>query len=271
MLYSRDSSLEDRIVELSADGRLSIKSLHEELSKEYGVTLRAVYKAANKLIAAGVLLKIGQEVMVDQEWASRAAAVLSTASGPTLSPGEHATYTFTSLEHLDAFWKTVVLPQQRSKIRESFFYNPHDFWAYLPARRVSEDAYYRHFSESGRYGFFTVGGDSPADKEFKRTYQNDFLQIDLQDIRQFRRTDHLTILDSLIITVRLGKNLTNRIDTLYGSGQTMERLMPELVRTCNKPGKIRFILENNPEKANRLRKVLAKNFYIQQATKIPTV
>lgn len=270
MLFSSDSSVEDRIVELSADRPISIRGLHEELAAQHPVTLRAVYKAVNKLIDAGVLLKVGGEVMVDQEWAGRAAVMLSSVSGPRLAPGEHAVYTFTSLEHLDAFWKTAVLPLESSGIRESFFYNPHDFWAYLPARKGSEDAYYRHFSQTGRYGFFTIGGASPADKEFKRAYQDEYLQVDLQDIRQFRRTDHLTVLDSFILTVRLGKKLAGRIDTLYEAGETIDLILPDLIRACQRPGKIRLIFENNPAKAARLRKVLAKNFYIQQATRIPS-
>jgi DNA-binding Lrp family transcriptional regulator len=265
VLYSNTNSLEDRIVELATNARISIKSLHAELRKEGDLSLRAVYKAVHKLVGAGVLLKVGKQVMIDQEWAKRVGEMLDSASAPFLSTGERAVYTFVSVEHLDAFWKTVMLPLEHSiSAREIFFYNPHNFWAYLPARKESEDAYYRHFSDTEHHGFFTVGGDSVADAEFKRKYQGEYLQIDLRNIVSFRRTDHVTIIGPIVITVRLAKGVSERIDKLYASGENVKEILPEIVNICQKPGKIRFILENNATKAAKVKKVLARNFYFKK-------
>lgn len=265
MLYSDKNDLEDQIVELTADSRMTIKSLHASLSEKAKLSLRAVYKSVHKLIGAGVLLKVGKHVMVDQEWAKRASEMLGSASAPLLSNDERAVYTFVSIEHLDAFWKTVMLPLEHSNLaHEIFFYNPHNFWAYLPARKQSEDAYYRRFSDK-RYGFFTVGGDTQADNEFKRGYQNENLQIDLRSIISLRRTDHITILNSMVITVRLSKGVAERIDKLYASGESIDAILPEIVRICEKPGKIRFVIENNHKKAEEMRRMLARNFYFKRA------
>lgn len=264
MLYSKDATVEDRIVELAADTRITIRFLHGLLVAEHDLTLRAVYKAVNKLIDAGVLLKVGKQVMVDQEWARHVGEMLGSTPALSLSRNERAVYSFISVEHLDAFWKTVMLPLERSiSAREIFFYNPHNFWAYLPARKQSEDAYYKHFSSTGCHGFFTIGGDSRPDAEFKREYQNEHLQVDLRDITLFRRTDHITITGSLIITVRLSKGISERIDKLYRTGGSIEDILPEIIRICERPGKIRFVLENNPTKAGKLRKALARNFYFK--------
>lgn len=266
MLYSNESNLEDQIVELTVNSRNTIKSLHLRLNKENSLSLRAVYKAVNKLVGAGVLIKVGKQILIDHEWTKGVEDMLVSASAaPTLSSGERAVYTFISIEHLDSFWKTIILPLEQSvSAREILFYNPHNFWAYLPARKESEDAYYRHFSETGRYGFFTVGGNSRADTEFKREYQNEHLQIDLRNISFFRRTDHITIINSMIITVRLAKGISERIDKLYASGKNIKDILPEIINICSKPGKIRFLLENNQTKANKLKKVLAKNFYFKR-------
>lgn len=265
VLYSNTKNLEDRIVELATDTRITIKSLHERLETGGNLSLRAVYKMVHKLIDAGVLLKIGKQIMIDQEWARHVADMLGSASAPILSSGERVVYTFISIEHLDAFWKTVVLPLEKSTSpRETFFYNPHNFWAYLPARKESEDAYYRHFSDTGHYGFFTVGGDSVADTEFKRRYQSEYLQIDLRNIPLFRRTDHITIIGPVIITVRLAKGVSERIDKLYTSGEGIADILPRIVEICRKPGKIRFMIENNSTKAGKIRKMLARNFYFKR-------
>lgn len=264
MLYGRERDLEDRTVELVANAGTTLKSLHAALRKEEQVSLRAVYKAVHKLIRAGVLLKVGKRVMIDQEWARRVGERLGVASAPLLSSGERVSYTLVSVEHLDAFWKTVMLTLEKSTSpREILFYNPHNFWAYLPARKESEDAYYRHFSDTGRYGFFTVGGDSVVDTEFKRKYQGEYLQIDLRNIPLFKRTDHITIIGSVVITVRLAKGVSERIDKLYNSGEGIVDILPRIVEICRKPGKIRFVIENNSTKAGKIRKMLAKNFYFK--------
>ncbi len=265
MLFSKENTVEDRIVELASKAPTIVKTLHAILNKEEKLSLRAVYKAAHKLIGAGVLLKVGKQVMVDQEWAKRVGDMLGSSSAPLLAGGERVVYTFTSVEHLDAFWKTVVFPlEQSTAVNEIFFYNPHNFWAYLPARRESEDAYYQHFPDAGRYGFFTVGGDSQADLEFKRAYQGEHLQIDLRNITLFRRTDHITILGPIVVTVRLAKGVSERMDSLYASGKSIQDILPEIISICKKPGKIRFVIEHNAPKAEKMRKILAKNFYFKR-------
>ncbi|MBI2409864.1 hypothetical protein HYV30_02360 [Candidatus Kaiserbacteria bacterium] len=263
MLYSKDIELEDKVIESLAAGSMSINAIHSRLGKDTKVSLRAVYKAIDKLRKAGVLLKAGKRVLIDQEWAKRVEEKFNAiVPAFLLQKGERAVYSFTSIENLDAFWKTIVLPLERSVPNgEIFFYNPHNFWAYMPARKESEDAYYRHFAETNRFGFFTVGGDTAADIEFKRAYQNDRLQIDLQPIAALGRRDHITVVGPFIITVRLAKGIAERIDELYASGEGIEYLLLAISQTCERPGKVRFVLENNPARASELRRLLAKNFY----------
>jgi hypothetical protein len=265
MLFSKDETLEDRIIKEALGARVSIKLLHEQLARGQKLSLRAVYKAADKLVAAGVLLKVRKQVIVDEEWMRRVGEQLRAAPLALPAPGERISNVFVSMAHLDAFWKTVVLPSEEAAAeRETFFYNPHDFWAYLPERKESEDAYYAHFARSKQYGFFTIGGETEADREFKRKYQSEHLQIDLRNISSFGRRDHITLIGSLIITARLSKALAGRVDELYASGRKMGEILPELIQACQKPGKVKFILENNPAKAQKLKRILAKNFYFKQ-------
>lgn len=265
MIFSKTQELEDRIVEFVLTGRISVKSLHERLATEKKLSLRAVYKSVDKLIGAGVLIKVGKRLVMNEEWARGVARRLRTTTTLALSPGELIAYTFTSVEHLDAFWKTTVLPiEESTENRETFFYNPHNFWAYIPGRKDSETAYYKHFLEAKQQGFFVVGGDSEADKEFKRSYQSELLQIDTRNISSLRRTDHITVLGTTVITVRVPKKVAVRIDEIYASGMGIKDISSELVAICQTPGNMRFVIENNPRKAKELRKLLARNFYFLQ-------
>lgn len=264
MLFGDSKDLEDRVVELLAHKSLSINTLHKELVATGKVSLRAVYKAVNNLINAKVLLKLGKRVKIDHEWASRVIEGLKVATPALLSKGQRVVYTFASIDHLDAFYKTTVLPLEKTTAtREIFFYNPHNFWAYLPARKDSEDAYYKHFS-SNATGFFTVGGASKADVEFKRKYQSEYFQIDLRDISQLKRTDHITIVGSIIITVRLSKSVSEQIDRLYDTDESIDQFVQKIINIYKKPGKIRFLIEHNAKKADALRKTCARNFYFKR-------
>lgn len=264
MLFSKTEDLEDRIVKLALKERHSIKSLHAGVQEGTAVSARAVYKAVDKLIKAGVLLKVGKWLLVDEEWAKRASTGLRPVTFPMPSPGERLAYTFTSVSHLDAFWKTIMLPMELSLPRQEIsFYNPHNFWAYLSERKESEDAYYRHFGETEQYGFFTVGGETEADRQFKREYQNEYLQIDARPITALRRTDHLTVVGPIIITVRMNEHIATQIDDLYLSGRPIPDIVLEIETICRKPGTIRLIIENKEAKAKELRRILAKNFYFK--------
>lgn len=265
MIYGSKKSLEDRIVEILAKNDASMTSLHQILIEEKeSVSLRAIYKSVHGLIDAGVVLKFGKRITLNQEWTRRVGETLGSVSIPNFSIKERAIYIFTSFEHLDAFWKVVLPPLEHAHAsREVFFYSPHNFWVYLPECRQSTDTFYRHLSETSRHGFFTVGGNSVADAEFKEKHQHKHLQIDLREVTSFRRTDHITIIGSILITIQLPKGITRQIDEIYASGENMEDILPKIIRACHKPGKIRFMIENNPKKAERLRKALARGFYFK--------
>ncbi|MBA3789462.1 hypothetical protein H0X32_03700 [Patescibacteria group bacterium] len=263
MLYSRDLKLEDHITQLLVSSPYQIKKLHEKLvGDDRSLSLRAVYKVVGNLIDAGVLLKVGKVVRVNEEWVREMRSKLVSNMVPQLSPGERMSYSFTSMNHLDTFWKTIVLQlEEYERDGQIFFYNPHNFWVYLPDRKESESAYYGHFAKSRLHAFFTVGGESSADKEFKRQYQNEYLQIDARDVPYFPRSNHLTILGDHVITVRIGKILSGLIDKAYKAEMSGSQLQFELERQYVLPFTSRFVLEHNPQKARRLKTMLSRNFY----------
>lgn len=267
MLFSGHESLEDAIIEEALAGPITIGSLYDNLEKgRKHLTLRAVYKAVNKLRAAGVLLKPRRSVFVNEEWAREVRQKLAGSRMlPALTAGERVAYTFVSIEHLDAFWTTVALQlETECPDEEIFFYNPHNFWAYVPERKAAEDAYYAHFAESGRYGFITLGGVTTGDLDFKRAYQNEHFQVDARPIPAFKRTDHISVIGGFVITVRMQKKVAQHIDDLYLSNMPMEFLAGELAHIY-RTMVTRFVLENNPAKAQKLRKVLARNFYFKRS------
>ncbi len=262
MLFSQEESLEDRLVGYLLTNSASIKELHTRLiSSEQSITLRAIYKAVDALIQKGVLMKVGNKVWIDQEWAVSARARLSPPV-PFLSPGERVVYTFNSIEHLDAFWKTIAIQIDEYNTEAAAFYVPHNCWAYVPERKASEDAYYSQFAQNKKYAFFTIGGTSHADLEFKREYQDDFFQVDMRSIEGFSRRDHVSILGNFITTTRLSKDLSERLDSIYSSNEPISKILPQVLSALRAASEFRLVFEHNSAKARKLRKTLSSNFHL---------
>jgi hypothetical protein len=259
MLFSQKEGLEDQLIRLLLKGPSDIKSLHAQLQ---GVSLRGIYKAVTSLIAEGVLLKVGKRVLIDEEWLRAVREQLSSTL-PPLAPEERAAYTFTSIEHLDAFWKTIALQlEEYEQDGQIFFYDPHNFWAYVPARKKSEDEYYAHFAKVKKHAFFTIGGTTKADLEFKQVYQNEYVQVDTKAHASLGRRNHITILGDVITTARLSTPFAARLDTLYDSQRPIAELLPDILAAYEESRSVRLIIERNRAKATRLKKTLSANFYI---------
>lgn len=263
MLYGTQETLEDNLVRLLLRSPSHMKGLHKQV-KDAGrvVSLRAIYKAVDSLMAEDVLVKVGKSVWINQEWVRKLRDHLS-APLPSLGRGEKISYTFTSIEHLDAFWKTIAFQlEEYERDGQVFFYNPHNFWAAMPSRRASEDAYYSHFKKEKKRAYFTVGGEARADRDFKRIYQNDYLQVDARAQGGISRRDHITILGDFVITVRISSVLAKKIDALYESGQPIEALLPKMFQACVMYGKTKLLFEHNIGKAKKLRAKLSAGFHI---------
>lgn len=262
MLLAHESSLEEKVVERLLESPYQVKRLHVELSKQGRVSLKAVYNAVNALIAEGVVVKAGKVVQIDQEWLRALRASVTKAAPLELGAGEKAVYAFSSFAHLDQFWKTLALQlESLEQDAQIFFYNPHDFWAYVPERVTSEDAYYRHFEKQGVHAFFTIGGTNEADMAFKRRYQNEFLQIDARDMPGMSRTEHVTVLGDFIISVRIPRTLAVAIDNLYASAKSEAEVASSIPKLLEGSQRVRLSIEHSRAKAQKIRRKLSLNFY----------
>src|SRR5262245_14307651 len=127
MLLSRITNLDDKIVETLLKSPLQIKSLKKDLLREVPkLSLRAVYKAVNRLIDAGVLIKVGKVVGLDEEWIQLIKNRVISAP-IELASGERMAYSFNSYAHLDSYWKTVVFQLEKYESDgHIFLYNPHN-------------------------------------------------------------------------------------------------------------------------------------------------
>ena len=270
MIFTARESVEDSVIRLLSNGKSTPLKLFELINSEGNkVSYQAIYKALKYLIADTVVVKSGKEIAISQEWINKLSNELSGSFIlPPLSSGESVSYSYLSLTHLDAYWKHINKSlEQKYRRLPVFIYNPYGIWLHLSERYESEINYLKEFEKNKQYAFLVIGNDTVVDRNLKKSYQNDYLQVDLWKNSSLLETDYLTIHGDYIITTKLNKKLTPRITYLYKSVLEVDKAKPELEKILKTSSKSRLKLEYNPEKANVLRKRLSKNFFIPKAVK----
>lgn len=265
MIFASKESIEDAIIRLLSSGKKSTLELSGLLEQEgHKVSFQGVYKALKYLLADTIVVKSGKDIEISREWINKISNQLSGSFIiPPLSPGESVSYSYLSLAHLDAYWKHINKAiELKYPDFPIFIYNPYGIWLHLNGRFESEENYLHEFRKNRRHGFLVIGNDTALDRNLKKQYQNDFLQIDLWENSSLPETDYFTVNGDYIITTKLNKKLAPRITYLYQSLLDISKARPELEKVLNVAGKSKLKLEYNPEKSKLLRNKLFKNFYL---------
>ena len=264
MLFSDNESTEDILVRLLFTREMDAKELHGILvkSEKREISLQAVYKAIKHLVDSSVLVKRGTLFTVSQEWINSLTTNLHPLSSLHVSEGESVSYSFKSLSSLDSYWKHIII-QLHEKLGEHpiFFYNTHVVWIHLADRKKSQNKYLKQFDIKKRYAYFTVGGNTTLDKEFKKLFYKEYLQIELRKIDALK-PDSVTVHGDYVITVKFDKKTTNNIDTLYKNNKKAKDLEKELEKLFMGKLSVKLKIELHSKKAKKLRKILSKNFFI---------
>jgi hypothetical protein len=267
MILGSNKSIEDRIIEYLGHKSVSAKVLWLEINALEPASVQAVYKSLHKLFKDGVVTKIGNKIQLNEEWIEKVAKLIKTDS-PTvqLEDGEAVTYKFNGLSELDRHWKHVVKNFINNLHGPVFHSQPHEMWIHLADRFESQTEYIKSFEANKRHCFLVFGGTTAMDKEYKRAYQNEYLAVDLIDKPPYiKRNQHMTIIGDSIITTILSDSLSERIDAVYDSTNTVDpNFDKKILEAFSNPGKVMLRIEKNLLKAQKVRKQLSKNFYISQ-------
>ena len=265
MILGTRKTLNDHIIEALLGKSISMHELEAYLeSKSTYVTVQGIYKTLRELISEDIVVKHKKTYSISTIWRDKVNQLTKTSEYLfKLSPNEKVSYTFNKLEHIDAFWKHSLndLDKETGEC-PTFDFCPHNFWLFVPGRYESEIEYVNSFLDEKKYIFSIIGGDSQFDKERKADYTHDYHKIHLDTDIDINRRDHITVMGSYIITTRVSPNLAKQTDELYDSAQNNDELENRLQKVFKKPGVILMTIEHKQQKAKKLRKRLAKDFYV---------
>lgn len=237
--------------------------LHLETSGN-PITIQGVYKALNKLVAEGVLVKNRMKFVVSREWVEGLIEKLGGNNADLeMSEGEITTHQFTSLNQLDAYWKhrvSTILAAFSSY--PMFSYETHSIWVYLSDRKESEENFFKSFEKNKRFAFFRVGGTTFGDREYKRKYAGEYLKVDTSNKRILG--NHISIVGDYIVTTKLEKGIEEEVDTIFSKKESEDEIHQGLEKILGKKQRVKLSIERNKEKAKKYRKKISENFYVPQ-------
>ena len=179
----------------------------------------------------------------------------------SLADGEHASYSFSNLNHLDIFWgHSQNILSRKSPTEPIYAYDPH-YWFYI-ARQESEKKLLKSLVKHKQQFLIAVGGKTPLDKHVKTEFNNKYVQCNLENI--FTRPNYyITIIGEYITEVFLDQSVSKKIDHLYQKHTVLSpELISELKTLLSIKSKNRIKITRNKSKANILKKKMGANFYV---------
>ena len=268
MLFSAHKNLEDIILEILVTEQKTAKVILKEVQKlGHSYTIQAIYNALHGLIVSEAVIKIGFYYKINEEWKSRLIDKLSKPSEDMLD-GEKTIFLLNSLTHQDLQWKNTILPLHNKYPKDPiFFYNYHYIWIHLgETREQSELDYYKSFEQQKRYAFSLVASHSPLEVETKKIIENDYVRIFIDD-KPIQSTGYITIINDYIITSYLQKKTIQEIEECYKHAKNIPELRRLIQKIDFKTKRVKIVIERDKEKAKKLRKKMAKDFYVPKELK----
>lgn len=271
-------SLEQLIISHLQKGPLSTSDLLSALQKKrIGTTKQGMYAVLRKLIKAEIVVKHKTQLSLNAAWLTKMERFVSLASHfyssgvgsgnfLDLTDGEHISYAFKSANSTDAFWIHVLLLLTEAYPEAAFLaYNPH-CWFFLvrpESERTLRDVIVRNKSQY----LVIVGGKQPLDRAIRKEFDGKGSQYSMREKPLCKKNNYyLNVIGDYIIEVTIDVAQANAIERLYNSAKSFTPdIEDELRDIITSKGRTRLVVSRDKKKAEKLRRTLAKPFYIRKS------
>ncbi len=269
---SGGENIKNTIIELLSSKEEESTNLVDNARKETLSTKQGVYKAIRELLKAEQVVKHGSKLAINLAWIKKLkdfaqnieVSYIPKDNGLLQIPKDKnsLSLSFNSTAELDIYWGHLfILLTEKLKGEPIFFFNQHEWFIY--DRPHSEENLFEIIKKENKQLFMTIGKQTSFARDFKLKYQNDNIQIAIDEDFSVPITDYLFIVGNYLITTRYDEEFSNKIDIFFKTKEKFshsEELEFREIIKQNQKSKV-IILENKT-KAEEWKKRLSKNFVI---------
>ncbi|MDD5068325.1 MAG: hypothetical protein PHS53_01380 [Candidatus Pacebacteria bacterium] len=273
MDFLKPHKIEDLIMSLLTQGERSTSALLGEIRGIRKTTKQGFYASLRKLKEEDVILIYKKRVSLNTVWIKKMKDTFNAVSKTytieqdsfdvlSLQDKESLTYSFSTIKNLDTFWghSQNILLHNTNPDDAIYVFDPH-YWFYI-ARKETETSLLKEIVENKRQFLINVGGDTPLDKIIKSDFNNDYLQYSHKKVFE-KENYYITVVGDYISEVFLDEKTAQRIDDLYKSAETInDHVIATLKSRLLAKVKSKIKISKNKARAERLKKMLGKDFYI---------
>lgn len=267
-----DHSLESTIISLLRPRGMEGTQVIKETRRSFpSVTKQAVYQILRRLRKEEVVVVFKKEYVLSEVFVNKVIDFFEAAkrnlskSDPLLNllDGEYISYHFKNSYITDQFWAHafIVLSQFCHKGMPVMLYNPHE-WFYI-ARESSERSMFEILDKSGIPALVLVGTTDPLDIVAQKYFQHGLFQYYAKQMSNQKRNYYLNIFNDYFIEVWLNPHVSCAIDEWYRNTKVLnDQAKKELQSIIGREGKTKIRISRNKKRANRLRRLFKKDFFI---------
>jgi len=284
MLLGKENSIESLICTLLQQGAIDTASLIAEIRElRPKTTKQGVYAALRQLRREEIVVLHNKKASFNVRWLKQMDQFIKSAEQNyiesdfgrdnflNLKDGEKISYFFSNPIDTDNFWGHALVILGESSVPSSepaYLYNPHEW--FLIARRESERECFDIITKKRRL-LLTSGAKTPLDRAVAIEFDGDRGQYHMLDTPLFPKNNYyLNIVGDFIIEVWIDSSIAAQIESLYRETEKLgDDTAEKLIRIVAGRGRSKLAISRNAKKAERLKKMLRKNFYIPVIKKGP--
>ena len=274
----KPKSIEEHIISLLQKESHSGPELLAAIQKHRpGTTKQALYSSLRKLRSTEIVITHKMRMSLSSIWVTKMAEFFTLAKHfytkttttdegfLNLEDGDRVTYSFKNPNVTDIFWGHAfdILAEVTPKHEPVYLYNPHDW--FMLARPETEKLLFKKFAQAGKQLLVLAGDTKPLDKYIIKEFDGTIAQYHPTNELLFdKRNYYLNIFDDFIIEAYLDEPTAQKIDDFYNTttewNPNTEAVLKKIIAD---EGKNKLVISRNRNKAEKLKKVFKKYFYIK--------
>lgn len=284
MILTEQKNTEEIIVEILSGGPIKTADLIQKIKKiKQGITKQTVYSALRKLRKEEVVIMYKKEAMLNQAWILKLYDFLENTdknyifahkkSGyiegvNQLSEGDKITYHFKDFRTLDIYWAHIffVILKKVDKKAPIFIFNPHEW--FLLIRDEPEQKAFEWLKKERRPTFLTLGHETPLDKLIVKEYSSKTVSVAIDTKTNYPDDYYVAVVDDYVLETKFDASMAREINRVYKAAQSPgEKVIGAVREIISKKYKAKVIVSKNKNKAEKIKKKLAKNFFIPKESR----